>query len=414
LIDYVKIKIIDIDTNSLVSNNLLTFYRKISEKTGEYENKVSAKYHHSDIFVYDSGVVLFSGSIHKLYNSLSGIKAPNYKASKKYKGFNGNQFNLNNIIEVRTHLENIFDCKPHQMVFQNIEFGINTKPDFNPQIFIHGLLYQHGKQFEFRYNRHYAKVEHQRYWIKIYNKGNQYGMSENVLRIETKHLKSKEFTIAGIRTFADVNTKTLNNALKSLLIERFDKVVYYDTTIDKTLLNKRQKTSLKNYSNSNYWFDTLKSNKRDKHKKNLLELIILYSKNLQSELRKNLLQTGVIINRLSASQTGVIINTSSIGLNITQSTPKKCPITRLNISMQKDGSCLLSNTGLKYYEKNCPKQYKFLVKALLTGHDNKFERDVYTKLSKQIRNKYYNNPSLYSTAQISLFNLDYDNENPKI
>ena len=122
--DYTKIKLIDIDIERLFSLPCLEFKTIYNLKTYELSRKHVAKYHHCKITIYDTGSVYFSGSIHKLYNSLNDIKAPNYKIDKSYKGYNGNQFKLVNTLEVRTHLTKLFNCEPHQMLFKNIEFSI--------------------------------------------------------------------------------------------------------------------------------------------------------------------------------------------------------------------------------------------------------------------------------------------------
>ena len=398
-IDYVKILIQNPDIQHLIDT--LDFNSIVSEKTGELSEKKIAEYNFCKITIFDSGIVLFTGSIHKLYNSLKGIKAPNHKVSK-LKGFNGNIFTLNNILEVRTHLTKLLGCQPQQMIFQNIEFGINTEPNFDPQLFIKGLLYHHGKEFEFRYDKYYAQVVHTRYLLKIYNKSNQYSISNHTLRIETKHLKEIDFQDAEIKTFEDINHNTLNKALE-LLIRRFDEVVYYDRTIVETNLSKRQKLLLNKYSNITFWFDTLKANKRDKHKKKLKSFIQNNSKNLHDQLKKDLIQKGVIINSKSENLKRVIINSSSIGLINTPKQQRICPITNLDISMQKRGSNLLSNTGLKYYEKKEPETFKRIAAALLTGRYNEFEKSIYDKISKQIRNRYYNNLSDFFNNQLNLF-----------
>ncbi|WP_282142620.1 hypothetical protein [Cellulophaga baltica] len=399
-IDYVKILIENPDIQHLL--DVLDFNSTLSEKTGELSEKKIAEYHFCKITIFNSGLVLFTGSIHKLYNSLKGVKAPNYKASN-YKGFNGNIFTLANILEVRWHLTKLFRCQPKQMLFQNIEFGINIEPNFDPQLFIKGLLYHHGKEFEFRYNKYYAQVVHSRYLVKIYNKSNQYSMRNYTLRIETKHLKEIDFKETGIKTFENINSKTLNRALK-LLIKRFDEVVYYDRTIVKVNLSNKQKLLLNNYSNITYWFDDLKANKRDTHKKKLKSFIQDNSKNLHEQIRSNLAQKGVIINRKSKNLKRVIINSSSIGLINTPKKPRICPISNLDISMQKRSSKLLSNTGLKYYEKQHPKTFKLISDVFLTGRYNKYENDVYSRISKQIRNKYYGCSFSINNNQQNLFN----------
>lgn len=315
MIDYVKIRINNPNIHKIKNNSLFDFRVEVSEKNGDCTPKTVATYCFCKITIYDTGIVLFTGSIHKLFNSLKGIKAPNYNPNN-YKGFNGNIFTLENILEIRDHLSELLFCKPQQMVFQNIEFGINTNPCFNPRTFIFGLLYQMGEPFEFRYNRNYAQVKHNRYFLKIYNKSNQYHMENHTLRVEIKCKKSIEFTSTEITNFAEVNSSTLNKAL-DLLLKRFDEVVYYDKTISKIGLNKVQKKNLNNYSNITYWLDTLKPNKRDEHKKRLKNFTKNNSSNLHLQLRNNLIKKGVIINRPQEKQKKVIINSSTIELNLT-------------------------------------------------------------------------------------------------
>ncbi|MDN3664462.1 hypothetical protein ACFFU1_14215 [Algibacter miyuki] len=317
MIDYIKIKLLNIDRKRLESLPYLEFKTEVSEKTGLLAAKKIAMYHYCKITIYDSGLILFTGSIHKLHNSLNEIKAPNYKTVRNYKGYNGNIFTLDNILEINKHLCLLFDCKPNKMIFQNIEFGINTTPDFCPQLFITGLLFNRGLPFEFKFKRRYAEVLHNNYRIKIYNKSEQYGISKHTLRIEIAHKKSIDFnTETGIKTFEDINKTTLNKALHFLL-KRFERVVYYDKTINKSKLIKSIKKELNNYSDITYWLDTLKPNKRDKPKKKLKQIIIKHSENLHEQLRKDLIKKGVIINRKLKTPKRVIINHSYSELNTT-------------------------------------------------------------------------------------------------
>jgi len=235
LIDYVKILFRDIDVYRLSNLSCLDFKTEVSESTGELSSKKAANYKFCKITILNNSIVLFSGSIHKLWNELQGIKAPNHREVKKYRGFNGNLFTLYNIIEVREHLQKLFNCTPKQMLFQNIEFGINTTPLINPRQYLKGLLYHKNILFEHRFKGNFAQAPHQRYILKIYNKSNQYSMCNDVLRIELKIIKTEELKKIGVSTFADVNHQTLNNA-KELLLKRFDEVMHYDSTIDESKL----------------------------------------------------------------------------------------------------------------------------------------------------------------------------------
>jgi hypothetical protein len=300
LIDYVKIFVDSVDVERLCNLSYLDFRVSFNTITNEVSNKSVAEHHFCKITIYDSGIVLFTGSIHKMYNSLNNIIAPNYKNDESYKGFNGNQFSLINILEVRSYLLKLFDCQPQQLEFKNIEFGINTEVFFNPNLFIRGLLYHNGKQFEYRYHNNYSQAVHQQFIIKIYNKGSQYEMEKNTLRFELKYRKMIQVNRLGIITFADINAATLDN-VKHELLRRFDEVVYYDYTISKNSLSKTLKNKTSKYSNPRYWLVDLVANHRYREKLNLKEMIINHADNLHKQIRQEIIKKCVIINRVLES-----------------------------------------------------------------------------------------------------------------
>lgn len=418
MIDYIKILLLNVDIDRLLNLSFLDFKIEVSERTGELSTKRTAEYHFCKIIIYDTGLVLFTGSIHKLFNSLIQKKAPNYINAKIYKGFNGNQFTLQNIVEIKNHLEDLFECEPQQMIFQNIEIGVNTTPGFNPKLYIKGLLYHKNKLFEYRYNGNLAQAVHQRLIFKIYNKSNQYEMSEFTLRIELKITKTEELKKIGLRTFADINANTLEKA-KQMLLNRFEEVMHYDYTINKKGLTKAQNQLLKNYSNPRYWIYDIEPKYRDRHKKRLKEITLKYSKNLHQQLRQNIIQKCVTINRLSESSKCVIINRSSIGLNITQSTSaktyKKCSITGIELTHENEGAKYIRTSTLNYlhnYDKNTFVEVCSYLLSNTNGNRPKFESDIISHLAKQVRNRYFNQSTIRQTGykqrkyynQITLFN----------
>lgn len=299
MIDYVKISIIDVDIDRLLNLDCLEFVSEVSTKTGVLSNKSVTEYHCCKIVVFDRGVVLFTGSIHKLWNSLNGANSDNLKTGKQIKGFNGNQFTISNIFEIRNHLQGLFKCDAFQMVFQNIEFGVNTTLSFDPQKYLKGLLFHKGKLFEYRYNQHFAQVKHQRYYLKVYNKSSQYEMIDYTLRVELKIVKTEDIRCVGIKTFQDVNNLTLNKA-KDLLLKRFNEIVHYDYSINKSDLKSKQRELLRNYANPRYWTIDLKPQHRDRHKKRLLDITHSKSLNFHNEIRLDIIKKCVIINQLKA------------------------------------------------------------------------------------------------------------------
>jgi hypothetical protein len=397
--DYIKILLKNLDINHLLNQSILEFKTEVSEKTGLISTKRIAEYHFCKVVIYDSGIVLFTGSIHKLWNSLNGIKAPNHREVKKYKGFNGNMLTIYDVFEVRNHLTKLFNCQPYQMIFQTIEVGVNTLPIFNPQHFIKGLLYHNGKPFEYRFNEHFAQAEHQRFNIKIYNKSNQYKMKNHVLRVELKIIKMEDIKCTGIKTFADINEHTLNKA-KELLLKRFSEVVYYDYTIQKDSLTKRQKLTLKDYSNPRYWINELKPKNRDYNKNQLKYFIREYSSNLHKQTAENIVNQFGIINRVSDNYGFGIINHSSIGLNIPNNEHRKCPVTGYHLSHEKSDAKYICTTTLKHLRKHEKNIFIDLCSQLLKRSKKrpKYEREIIEHLAKQIRNRFYNQFKIKQTG----------------
>ncbi len=403
-IDFIKARLENINIPQLLENNKLDFKSEYSRSTSEINTtKYKANLHFCSITVYESGRVMFKGSIHKMHNSIKEIKAPNYKRNNdNYKGFNGNIFYLDEIIYIRKYLCKLLNITAKNIIFENIEFGINCDVDFYPTIFISSLLYQYNKKFEFRYNGNYAEVHHSRYKIKIYNKSEQYGMTKNTLRVELQINKSIEFKKLGISTFEDIKSDTLKRA-QELLLKKFDEVVYFDPTIRKKDLEPKDKQKLVLYRDIRYWLEDLEPRRRHRPLKKLRHFIAKYSDNLHSQIRFEIIKKCVMINRPQQSIKCVTINSSNIELNITHDTHRICPITREDISMQKASSFRLSNTGLKHLEKTNSEKFENLKKIFLTGNDNTFEKTVYCKISKQIRNKFYNNRSDFNGNQLRLF-----------
>lgn len=386
MIDYTKIRLRGININRLKELPYLEFKTEVSTKTGELSQKQIADFHFCKIVIYDSGAVYFTGSIHKFWNSFNKIVAPNLQEQKIYKGYNGNQFKIDDIIEVRNLLQKIFACSSSQMVFENIEFGINSEPNFNIHLFMTGLIMFHGNMFEFRWKGNYAEVRLQRYRIKIYNKSYQYGMNRETLRVEIHINKMEELKRIGIKSFADINTNSLNGAF-TLLLNQFKDVVYYDNTIKPESLSKPQKNNLNRLSNPLYWA-SLKSNRLDRPKKTLQKYIELYSDNLKQHIKDDLQKKCVIINRLSKNSNCVSFNLSDIGLIITL----KCPVTGLSLKYEKEGAIYARTATLKNLRKTNREQFQIL-KNILLGHSYKtpkFEQDEIKHMAKQIRNKVYN------------------------
>lgn len=291
MIDFVKILILNPDHEALLKS--LNFASQIDEKTSRRtNNKTVAKFHFCTVEMNTKGDVIFRGSLHILWNSINNVKAPNYNKNKPYFGFNGNDFTASNVFEMRTYLSSVLKCTPEQMVFQKMEFGLNNQVTFNPKLFVKNVLFHKGLLFEHFHDYNYSIVKHHAFWLKIYNKSNQYKMPDHTLRTELKVVNTRELNKLGITTFADVNYTTLSNAFYSLL-QRFDEVVYYDHTINPEGFTEAQLSRLYQYQNKHYWIDDLTKQNRRHHKNRLQKIIVNKSKNIHAIIRQEMIKKAV-------------------------------------------------------------------------------------------------------------------------
>jgi len=399
MLDYIKLALQKIDVNKLTNNRQLDFIRGISESTGEISTKKISKFHYCKITVYDSGIVIFQGSIHKMFNSIKGIKAPNYN-KENYTGFNGNDFTLDNILEIKKILCNLFDCQPKQMIFQNIEFGINCQLDINIDLFIKGLLYHRATYFELKFGRSYGEVEHQRYRIKIYNKGKQYGMLEKVIRLELSVNKMEEIEEILLNSFSDINTTTLN-LLNKALLKRLDEVMHYDYSIIKKELSKSNNRLVNLYSDPNYWLHTLKPKERHRQKERLKKITVNHSDNTFDTIKKELVKKCSILNRLSITKECSIINYSNIELNILQKSTKKCIVTGIDLIGKDLEGRYARTTTFRYIKKNKVDKYIEVCNLLLNKsnpYHTKYENNIINHLAKQVRNRVTNKAVIRNTG----------------
>jgi hypothetical protein len=291
-VDYTTLFLRSYDNNKILNNISLDFSLNVNEDGVLTDNKRVAKHHFCDIIVYDTGTVLVKGSLHKMYNSIKGIYAPNFKPKENYKGFNGNRFTYENLCFVISYLENLFKLNRFYFIIRKLEIGLNLSISYCPSKIISNLLESGGKLFEYRYNNSFAQVEYYNYYLKIYNKSLQYGMNGNLLRVEIKTRRMKEFEACGIKTLEDLTLVNLNKAVLRVL-ERWNVVLLYDCTIDESKLNTVQKKALKNrFQYPNYW-KNIKASNKDNPKKKYLSLVNKYSENLHIEISNKIKNTKI-------------------------------------------------------------------------------------------------------------------------
>lgn len=418
MIDFLKILITDkVVINELNNNPLLIWYNKKDSLKSDYE------------VIQSQTTKIYKGIYFCFYSEkLEILFKPHYY-------FNDNKHNANDfkaldcinaIAEVLSIL-NILE--PEKLRIINLEYGLNLISPIDIKDLI-TFIYAHGKN-EFITDRGFA-FSKKAYtptrkgginWhkiIKAYAKSIQYPQysKPDLLRFEVKSKRSKYINSLGIYHIGDLLRLNVYETLTQSLINEFMRVLIIDGNAKYNNLTKNEIKSLKQFQNTNYWYKIKQSetptnrNRFARRKKRYFELLDKTKNNIHNELlyliknKLEYLKSGAYSappeNVKSGAYSSIYIKRNCTNSDNKEVT-KYCPVTNVDISIQKDNSILLSNTGLKYLETNDKEQFNIIKNTFLTGANNKYERSIYSMISKQIRNRYNNNRFKYSTP--TLFDL---------
>jgi hypothetical protein len=152
------------------------------------------------------------------------------------------------------------------------------------------------------------------------------------------------------------------------------------------------------------------SSQRDRPKKKLAYYIKNHSENARQKLIQNMNEKIVLINRSCNDENNVLINHVGISIISKNNCNVVCMVTGLNISMQRQGSLLLSHTGLKFYQKHFPETFRTIKNKYLTStwvnHDNQKQIEEMAHNIRTFRkNRKRQQKRLYNDSQIKLFDL---------
>ena len=233
--------------------NLFDFHTMLNNRTAE-EYQFPKKAEYKSLFIEEKSeqTILISGSIHKYFNS----------------GTNDSFFNYSQLEYTLRSLCSSFKINLFKSKIQNLEFGVNIITPFDVDEFLQRLIsYKHNRfTIEVEDNKTYYVCKNQRYWIKIYNKGKQYKLEQNVLRFEIKVKKMKQIEQIGIKYLCDLLDKNKLIQLGVMLEEAFDDILYTDRSINEDQLTDKQQLILAHGNNPEFWESRTKN---QRHKKKI-------------------------------------------------------------------------------------------------------------------------------------------------
>jgi len=371
-VDYVRLEVIGLDRKQL--NKDLSFIPILEE-----DGIIKSEYCHREgmtlkIFSPSNRMVL-SGSLHKYFNK--GIH-------------NYDQFDSIKLDRSLKKLFHEFGLLPENLRIMQLEFGINIKVDFSVKELLENLIQHRGVEVQTDPNISvglYRQILHDQYILKIYSKGGQYQLPEEVLRIEIKQTNWSKYRKLGIHTLNEF-MQSDKTVFVNELFSCWDDVILFDPLA-------YRENEYHQYSNHQYWRDLRKSGKRMSFKRNK-DLLKKFNKEHGRDVQQ-------VVSQLMAQ---TIVNLQDV-TNSNFRENRVCPITGCLIDDQKKSSFLLSHTGIKQLSKNNKDLFRFLKFKYLTGKwiDQPIEVQV-REIAHNIRNAYFNqirrNESFQKTNQLGM------------
>jgi predicted RNA-binding Zn-ribbon protein involved in translation (DUF1610 family) len=168
------------------------------------------------------------------------------------------------------HLQEGLQLTGERAELVNLEIGLNIPLPFPVFPFLQKCLISYkGNSFN-RYNPDKNGVclgfvcNLSQYSVKIYDKGKQFNLPENLMRFEIRYLKMQILNKRGINTLNDLRNYKTVNGLLDLLLEAWGNILLFDTTINlkSQALKPKEMEILVHGSNPKFWEQLKEKNLR--------------------------------------------------------------------------------------------------------------------------------------------------------
>lgn len=384
MIDFIKIECLRV-TPEFIQNTDLEFLTLTNCRTGEVHEKREATKEGLTFTILNSNVGL-KGSLHNYFNK--GLH-------------NYNDFGYCDLIEVLKRLENIYQIRPDTQI-NSIEIGVNILVQKNPNLYLNSFVFHKGQPFtmESKKFKTFRNCTHQRFIIKVYDKGKQFKLGKNIhlLRFEIHISRMEHLKPFGINTLNDLKNLSKFKLLGNELLKIFDEITICDLDCKPGKLSQRDNDLFLNGQNTNFWSNLLpdsndyplKGNKDPEYRRKRKEydrklkrfnelLLIIGANKLKVELRKLI---EMKINELTKIKRGKL---TTFETEITEGNKKFCRITGIDITHQKKGSHFVSEKTVKQLFKNDFATFSELEKLYKGKKETGIKRFYF--IAHNIRNK---------------------------
>ncbi len=186
--------------------------------------------------------VRMQGSLHK------------YRNNGKH---NYDDFTVVEVGKVVKELSERFGIDIQLTELNNVEFGVNVILNFPVRFVLDNLIHYKGSPFTkvVEDGMSYYQCKKAHFIIKIYDKGLQYGLPDNVLRFEIKVMRMQYLEKKGIalRYLSDLMNAGIYEPLGNILTETFDSILFGDNRLNERRLNDKELQTFLRASNPKTW-----------------------------------------------------------------------------------------------------------------------------------------------------------------
>lgn len=271
MIDFIKASVVGIDTATIYQRENLSFTQEVNTRTGELSEKLKAECKNLAFEYFpSSGRMTLAGSLHKYWND----------------GFhNFNDFALSDIYEFENRLFEDTGLRYDNLKLTRLEFGLNIQTEHEVKAILDGSLMHLNKRWskrdDFEGKGEFLLFHHNRYDLKLYDKGKHQKQGKGLFRFEVKHTNWTEYRLQGFQTLAEVLESALP-VLRTDLLKKWSEIVFFDPT--------NLNPSRPNYKNLSFWEELQKRSAptRKKHRDKLKAMNATEGTDLQNRIAEAL------------------------------------------------------------------------------------------------------------------------------
>jgi hypothetical protein len=249
MFDFVKLGLSDSETvKRLMNDPGISFVGGFYLSTGELLEKFEANYKGLKITLYQSNRITIEGSLHMFYNSLYSDVIHNH-----------NQFSLSMVKAAVGALTSLLDINANLISIHNLEFGHNVR--MGDDICIkkklqNFIVFKNQHPFSiirFRDGGCMVEYSSSQACIKFYDKGTQYKLPENILRVE-KRVKVMQNQFDRIIHLSDLLLREFWLECQGELLKARQRCLYIEKP-KKVSLQSKEANLFNNCRTPSFWED---------------------------------------------------------------------------------------------------------------------------------------------------------------